>query len=68
MLKGPLPPDAFDAIGNGDFIGTWMGGPAANFGGSPGEVVTFKPDPQKGLVQASETPGFARYDLLPANW
>jgi hypothetical protein len=32
-----------------------MGGPAANYGGSPGEVLTFTPDAKKGLVQASET-------------
>jgi hypothetical protein len=41
-LGGSIP-DAFDAVGNGSFIVTWMGGPAANFGGSPGEVVTFTP-------------------------
>src|SRR4051794_23171792 len=50
-------PDAYDAVGDGRFIGTYMGGPEANFGGSPGEVVTFKPDAQKGLVLESETPG-----------
>ena len=49
-------PDAYDAVGDGRFIGTYMGGPEANFGGSPGEVVTFKPDPTKGLVLESETP------------
>jgi hypothetical protein len=55
-LGGSIP-DAFDEIGNtGTYIGTWMGGPAANFGGSPGEVVSFTPDKTKGLVQASETP------------
>ena len=48
-------PDAYDAVGDGRFIGTYMGGPEENFGGSPGEVVTFKPDPQKGLVLESET-------------
>ncbi|MDQ1465188.1 MAG: hypothetical protein QOC73_2129 [Actinomycetota bacterium] len=48
-------PDAYDAVGDGRFIGTYMGGPEENFGGSPGEVVTFKPDPTKGLVLESET-------------
>jgi hypothetical protein len=49
-------PDAYDAIGDGKFIGTYMGGPEANYGGSPGAVDVFKPDPQKGLVLDSETP------------
>jgi hypothetical protein len=49
-------PDAYDSVGDGRFIGTYMGGPEENFGGSPGEVVTFKPDPAKGLVLESETP------------
>src|SRR3954466_15162366 len=49
-------PDAYDAVGDGRFIGTYMGGPEANFGGSPGEAVVFKPDPAKGLVLESETP------------
>jgi hypothetical protein len=36
-------PDAFDEAGNtGDYIGTLMGGPLANYGGSPGAVVTFR--------------------------
>src|SRR4051795_9927927 len=48
-------PDAYDSVGDGRFIGTYMGGPEEDFGGSPGEVVTFKPDPQKGLVLESET-------------
>ncbi|MDQ1465189.1 MAG: hypothetical protein QOC73_2130, partial [Actinomycetota bacterium] len=34
-----------------------MGGPNTDFGGSPGEVVTLKPDPVKGLVPESETAG-----------
>src|SRR4051794_32944884 len=50
-------PDAYDSVGDGRFIGTYMGGPEENFGGSPGEVVTFKPDAQKGLVVESETAG-----------
>jgi len=50
-------PDAYDGAGHGRFIGTYMGGPNTNFAGSPGEVVAFKPDPEKGLVVASETPG-----------
>jgi hypothetical protein len=54
-LQGTIP-DAYDAIGDGKFIGTYMGGPEANFGGSPGSVDVFKPDPQKGLVLDSETP------------
>src|SRR5947208_354494 len=49
-------PDAYDAVGDGRFIGTYMGGPESNFGGSPGEAVVFKPDPEKGLVLESETP------------
>jgi hypothetical protein len=51
--------DAFDAVGDGRFIGTHMGGPVANFGGSPGSVYTLKPDAQKGLVLESETPAGA---------
>jgi hypothetical protein len=47
-------PDAFDEAGNtGDYIGTLMGGPLANFGGSPGAVVTFKPCAQ-GLCQVAQ--------------
>ncbi len=65
-LGGSIP-DAFDAVGNGSFIGTWMGGPAANFGGSPGEVVSFTPDPAKGLVQASETPAGSIGGVLTGN-
>src|SRR3954451_8071559 len=54
-------PDAYDSVGDGRFIGTYMGGPEEDFGGSPGEVVTFKPDPQKGLVLETEAPpGHAR--------
>jgi hypothetical protein len=49
-------PDAYDAAGGGRFIGTYMGGPNNNYAGSPGEVVTFKPDADKGYVVASETP------------
>ncbi|MFL5956370.1 MAG: hypothetical protein ACJ756_02875, partial [Solirubrobacterales bacterium] len=52
-------PDAYDAAGDGRFIGTYMGGPEYNFAGSPGEVVTFKPDAEKGYVVASETPAGA---------
>src|SRR4051795_5922340 len=50
-------PDAYEAVGDGRFIGTYMGGPNTDFGGSPGDVVTLKPDPEKGLVPESETPG-----------
>jgi hypothetical protein len=54
-LGGSIP-DAFDEVGNtGTYIGTWMGGPAANYGGSPGEVLSFTPDKTTGLTQASET-------------
>lgn len=49
-------PDAYDAVGDGRFIGTYMGGPVANFGGSPGAVAVFKPDEEKGLVVESVTP------------
>lgn len=41
-------PDAFDAVkydnsdhANDTYIGTWMGGPLYNFGGSPGALVTM---------------------------
>jgi hypothetical protein len=48
-------PDAYDFSGD-IAIGTYMTGPNyANYGGSPGSVVVFKPDPAKGMVQASET-------------
>ncbi|HEY3239858.1 MAG TPA: hypothetical protein VGL92_09865, partial [Acidimicrobiia bacterium] len=51
-------PDAYDFLPDGRAIGTYMGGPnlPPNYGGSPGSVVVFKPDPGKGLVQESETP------------
>jgi hypothetical protein len=49
-------PDAYDYIGNGRFAGTYMGGPTYNYGGSPGEVVTFKPDGKGGYQIGSETP------------
>jgi hypothetical protein len=49
-------PDAYDAVGDGRFIGTYMGGPVANFGGSPGAIAVFKPDKQRGLVLESVTP------------
>src|SRR3954451_23885597 len=34
-------PDAYDSVGDGRFIGTYMGGPEENFGGSPGAVAVF---------------------------
>jgi hypothetical protein len=41
-------PDAFDAVkydnsnhANDEYIGTWMGGPLYNYGGSPGALVTM---------------------------
>ncbi len=52
--QGTLP-DAYDFAGN-LAIGTYMGGPDVNYGGSPGSVVVFKPDSAKGMVQVSETP------------
>ncbi|HEV7687671.1 MAG TPA: hypothetical protein VGQ80_13930, partial [Acidimicrobiia bacterium] len=52
--QGTLP-DAYDFDGN-LAIGTYMGGPDVNYGGSPGSVVVFKPDSAKGMVQVSETP------------
>jgi hypothetical protein len=48
--------DAYEKGANGRFYLTLMGGPLANFGGSPGEIVTFKPDPVKGMVVESESP------------
>src|SRR3954469_13440053 len=60
-------PDAYDAVGDGKFIGTYMGGPEANFGGSPGEVVTFKPDAEKGLVLGSGTAGGNVQGVLGGN-
>src|SRR5438128_12642617 len=50
-------PDAYDYAGKGRFVGTYMGGPDYNYAGSPGEVVVFKPDKDKGLVVQSETAG-----------
>src|SRR5205085_4050871 len=47
-------PDAFDFAGT-DAIGTYMTAGEPNYGGSPGSVVVFKPDSEKGMVQASET-------------
>lgn len=48
--------DAYEKGPDGRFLLTLMGGPLANFGGSPGEVVTFAPHPTKGVVVESETP------------
>jgi hypothetical protein len=48
--------DAYEKGANGRFYLTMMGGPLANFGGSPGEIVTFKPDATKGMVVESESP------------
>jgi hypothetical protein len=53
--QGTLP-DAYDFAGD-IALGTYMGGPdVPNYGGSPGSVVAFKPDSEKGMVQVSETP------------
>ena len=49
-------PDAYDFLPDGRAIGTYMGGPDFNYAGSPGSVVVFKPDPDRGLVFESETP------------
>ena len=49
-------PDAYDFLPDGRAIGTYMGGPNFNYAGSPGSVVVFKPDAEKGLVFESETP------------
>ena len=48
--------DAYDYAGNGRFIGTYMGGPEYNFAGSPGEVVTFKPDGKGGYTISGDVP------------
>jgi hypothetical protein len=48
--------DAFERGAGGRFTLTLMGGPLTDFGGSPGELVTYRPDPNKGLVQESEVP------------
>ena len=48
--------DAYEKGEDGRFYLTLMGGPLANFGGSPGEIVTFKPDAAKGMVVESESP------------
>jgi hypothetical protein len=50
-------PDAYDAVGDGRFIGTYMGGPIANFGGSPGALAVFKPNKQLGLTVENVVPG-----------
>jgi hypothetical protein len=48
--------DAYEKGENGRFYLTMMGGPLANFGGSPGSIITFKPDAKKGMVVESESP------------
>jgi hypothetical protein len=48
--------DAYEKGPGGRYYLTLMGGPLANFGGSPGEIVTFKPDSKKGVVVESESP------------
>ncbi|PTL54262.1 hypothetical protein [Paraconexibacter algicola] len=45
--------DAYEKGPDGRFLLTLMGGPLANFGGSPGQLVTFKPDKEKGVVVES---------------
>jgi hypothetical protein len=47
VIQGSIP-DAFDAVkydntnhANDEYIGTWMGGPLYNFGGSPGALATL---------------------------
>lgn len=51
--------DAYENGPGGRFYLTLMGGPLSNFGGSPGELVTFKRDPVKGVVVESEAPAGA---------
>jgi hypothetical protein len=48
--------DAYEKGDNGRYYLTLMGGPLTDFGGSPGEIVTFKPDAAKGMVVESESP------------
>ncbi len=48
--------DAYEKGENGRFYLTLMGGPLSDFGGSPGEIVTFKKHPTKGMVVESESP------------
>lgn len=48
--------DAYEKGPGGRFYLTMMGGPVSDFGGSPGEIVTFKPDAKKGMVVESESP------------
>jgi hypothetical protein len=52
--------DAYERGDDGRFYLTLMGGPIANFGGSPGEIVTFKKDAKKGVVVESESPARSR--------
>ncbi len=47
--------DAYEKGENGRFYLTLMGGPMSDFGGSPGEIVTFKRDAAKGVVVESES-------------
>ena len=47
-------PDAYDFAGT-TAIGTYMTAGEPNYGGSPGSIVTFKPDSAKGMVQEAET-------------
>jgi hypothetical protein len=47
-------PDAYDFAGP-TAIGTYMTAGEPNYGGSPGSIVTFKPDSAKGMVQEAET-------------
>jgi hypothetical protein len=54
-VAGGSIPDAYAGVGDGRFIGTYMGGPLPNFGGSPGEVAVFKPDPERRPCSARPT-------------
>jgi len=54
VLLGSIP-DAYEKVGD-KFYGTYMGGPVANFGGSPGALVVFEPDPSKGLKLGKRVP------------
>ena len=48
--------DAYEKGEDGRYYLTLMGGPLSDFGGSPGEIVTFKPHATKGMVVETESP------------
>lgn len=59
--------DAYEKGADGRFTLTLMGGPLANFGGSPGQLITFKPDPVKGVVKESESSAGSAFGVLNGN-